>query len=140
MSVYLDASVLVSLFITDLHTSRARSFLVSKSPRLIVSNFASAEFASALNRRVRMQELVEDHAVSAFTHLDSWIGQGAQWVETTPLDIQQAQSVLRRLDLPLRTPDALNIVVAARLNAELATFDERMAECGRRLGLPVVGL
>jgi len=45
--------------------------------------------------------------------------------------------VLRRLDLPLRTPDMLHIAIAARLQAKLATFDDRMQSAATKLGLPI---
>jgi predicted nucleic acid-binding protein len=44
---------------------------------------------------------------------------------------------LRRLDLTLRTPDALNIAIAQRAGAAMATFDARMAEAAQALGLDV---
>jgi predicted nucleic acid-binding protein len=52
-------------------------------------------------------------------------------------DIAFAESLIRRLDLMLRTPDALNIAIAIRVGATLATFDVRMAEAARKLGAAV---
>ncbi len=57
-----------------------------------------------------------------------------------PSDLDDAQTMLRRLDLVLRAPDAINLAIAQRLGAELATFDIRMAECARALGIAVVAL
>ena len=59
-------------------------------------------------------------------------------VEAKAVDIAFAEAVLRRLDLNLRTPDAIYLAIAQRLGAELATFDIRMADCARQLGIPVV--
>ena len=53
-------------------------------------------------------------------------------------DIKTAEAFLRRLDLGLRTADALNIAIAQRMRAALITFDERMASSARVLGLSVV--
>jgi predicted nucleic acid-binding protein len=44
---------------------------------------------------------------------------------------------MRRLDLTLRTPDALHIAISGRVGATLATFDEKMAAAARVVGLPV---
>lgn len=52
--------------------------------------------------------------------------------------MRTAQALLRRLDLPLRTPDALNIAMAQRVEAALATFDIQMARAARTLGLHVL--
>jgi predicted nucleic acid-binding protein len=134
MSVYLDASVLVPLFIDDPHTSKAEQ-LLAPAAVLMVSDFAAAEFASALARRLRMRELTEDDARSAFALFDRWTGVETQYVRLLPEDLAGASALLRRLELPIRTPDAVNIVIAQRLGAHLATFDQRMAQCARRLGL-----
>jgi predicted nucleic acid-binding protein len=52
VNVYLDASVLVALFANDPFTQRADDFLRCKKPATTVSDFAKAEFASAIARRV----------------------------------------------------------------------------------------
>jgi predicted nucleic acid-binding protein len=49
-----------------------------------------------------------------------------------------ADQILRRLDVNLRTPDALHITIAQRLNATLLTFDRSMAAAARALGMAVV--
>lgn len=51
--------------------------------------------------------------------------------------MEEAANILRRLDLNIRTGDALNIAIAQRLEATLATFDGKMAENARALGVPV---
>ena len=71
MSVYLDASILVSLFTVDTLTARADAALRERSPLLMVSDFAAAEFASAMARRVRMQIITADDARAAFSTFDA---------------------------------------------------------------------
>jgi predicted nucleic acid-binding protein len=58
-------------------------------------------------------------------------------VETAASDIAFASVVLRRLDLNLRAPDAINIAICNRIGAALATFDEPMAKAARALGVKV---
>jgi uncharacterized protein len=140
VSVYLDASVLVALFTNDPLTTRADQFLRANVPVLLVSDFAAAEFASALARRVRTGELIADEARAAFSNFDAWISRATQRVEICPADVSTAQAFLRRLDLTLRTPDALNIAIAQRNAAILATFDEKMASSARTLGSPTAAI
>lgn len=135
MSLYLDASVLVALLTHDSLTQRAEALLQAHPQPLILSDFAAAEFASALARRVRTAELTAAEARSAFTTLDLWAARATQRAETTALDVATAGAFLRRLDLPLRTPDALNIAIAHRLGATLATFDTKTAAAAHALGL-----
>jgi predicted nucleic acid-binding protein len=135
--IYLDASILVPLFINDAFTSRAKAFLHSDAWLLIVTDLAAAEFASAIARRVRMGDVKEADARLVFSHFDTWTGQAARRVETSTADISAAEGFLRRLDLSLRAPDAIHIATAQRLGATIATFDDKMAECARALGTAV---
>ena len=48
--------------------------------------------------------------------------------------------VLRRLDLPLRTPDAINIAIAQRIDAALATFDDKMRAAATAIGVSIASL
>lgn len=136
MSIYLDASILVALFTNDALSERADAFLRNAAPvTVLVSDFAGAEFASAIARRVRMGELSADEARIAFANFDAWNARAATRAETAPADMAAAAAFLRRLDLTLRTPDALNIAIAQRLGAALATFDIKMAASAAALGV-----
>jgi predicted nucleic acid-binding protein len=53
-----------------------------------------------------------------------------------PQDIVNATAMLRTLDTPLRTPDALHVVMAQRVGAQLMTFDNSSA--ARSLGIAVL--
>lgn len=139
MNVYLDASVIVALFVIDAQTERADRFLTVRAPTLAVSDFAEAEFASAIAGHVRVGRLDVDRARSVLTAFDSWVTRTAR-VETRSADVAQTSAILRRLDLVLRTPDALNIAIAQRTGAALATFDEKMALAAKSLGLALAEL
>jgi predicted nucleic acid-binding protein len=136
--VYLDASVLVAFFTDDHFTLRADAFLDGYEDVLIISDFAAAEFASVIARQVRTKEFSAGSARDAFSSFDSWIARAAQPVEFGPLDVRTAEAFLRRLDLPLRTADAIHIAIARRIGASIATYDKKMAACARALGTAVV--
>jgi predicted nucleic acid-binding protein len=136
LSIYLDASILVALFTNDALSERADAFLRDAAPvTVLVSDFAGAELASAIARRVRTRELSADDARIAFSNFDAWTARTATRAETVPPDVAAAAAFLRRLDLTLRTPDALNIAIAQRLGATLATFDAGMAASAAALGV-----
>ena len=139
MIAYLNASVLVALFTNDALTARADAYLRTHTPIVLVSDFAAAEFASAISTRVRMAELTSAEAQTVFSNFDAWTARAAQRIETGAADVKAAEAFLRRLDLTLRTPDALNIAIAERAAATLVTFDEKMAACARALGVAVAG-
>ncbi len=137
MTLYLDASLLVALLTNDALTARADALLRSRMPTLVVSDFAAAEFASALARRMRTREITADEARLAFATFDTWTARAARRIETTAADVKAAEAFLRRFDPTLRTPDALNIAIAQRVGATLGTFDETMAESARALGTSI---
>lgn len=70
--VYVDASVLVALLANDPLTGCADAFLRTKTPVLVVSDFAAAEFASAIARRVRTGEITPDEGRGGFSAFDAW--------------------------------------------------------------------
>jgi predicted nucleic acid-binding protein len=105
---------------------------------LIVSDFAAAEFASGISRHVRTRAMTADDARSVFSEFDEWAAREAERVGMTSSDIAHAEMFLRRLSSALRTPDALHVALAHRMNASLLTFDKTMAAAARLLGIEVI--
>ena len=134
MSLYLDASVIVALFTDDPFTQRADSFLNNNLSILSVSDFAAAEFAAAIARQVRMREMSSRDARTVFSTFDAWSSRATERLNISPADVVSAEAFLRRLDLPLRAPDALHIAIAQRIGAMLVTFDQKMAANAAALG------
>jgi predicted nucleic acid-binding protein len=137
VSLYLDASLVIALLTDDALHARADRFASSDPGAFIISDLATAEFASALGRQVRMGAISIEEARAGLAALDVWTRRAANQVETTSVDIAVASSFLRRLDLPLKTPDAIHIAIAQRIGATLVTFDRQMAASARALGTPV---
>jgi uncharacterized protein len=137
VNLYLDASVVVALLTKDVFTSRAESYIRANAPILVVSDFAAAEFASVVARRLRVREITEPIARVVFAEFDAWVIRSTEPADTTTADVIAAAGALRRLDLPLRTADAVNIAIARRMGATLMTFDEKMAASAKALGVGV---
>lgn len=137
MRAYLDASFLIALFTNDAFSARAEQLLEPEKPVLLISDFACAEFASAVAKRVRVEQFGIGDARLTLSNFDAWMSRGSQHVSMTSSDIKVAEAYLRRLDLTLRTPDALHIAMVQRTGATLLTFDEKMAACARKLGTAV---
>ncbi len=140
MSIYLDASVLVAFWIGgDSLNARASELLRGASGIVVLSDFAAAEFSSAVARRVRSGEIGTDQAWAGFADFDAWRSRATQRLEIVSSDVSVADAYLRRLDLNLRAPDAIHIAMADRIGATLATFDRRLGDCARNLGVAVAG-
>jgi hypothetical protein len=101
VSVYLDACVLVALLMVDALTARADAFLRTNTPTMIVGDFAAAEFASAVARRVRIGDITADEARSGCSAFDAWTLRAMLREETVAADIRAAGAFLRRVDLTL---------------------------------------
>jgi uncharacterized protein len=139
LTVYLDASVVVSLFAGDANFERARR-IASGSDILVISDLTAAEFASALSLHMRTGRAAKGDVEAALERFDTWTRGMVERVEVLSSDVQDAETLIRRLDSALKTPDAMHISIARRIGATLATFDKVMAQESKRLGLAVATL
>ncbi len=137
MIIYLDPSVIVSLFVSDALSSQAHTILRSSRPQILVSDFACAEFCSAIARKVRMRELTLRDAQDVFGVFDEWIERDVTRIGLTSSDVAMTIRYLRRLNTSLRTPDALHVAIAQRVGATLLTFDSKLASAAEALGVQV---
>lgn len=141
MSVYFDTTFVVGLFVdSDAFAAGARALCSGSDDSYVVSDFVAAEFASVVARLTRMGRILKDQAPSLFGHFDTWRTRSTEAEDVDGVDIRVAAAIVRRLDLNIRAPDAINLAIAARIGASLATFDRRMAENARSLGIAVVAL
>ncbi len=137
MSFYLDTNILVALLTPEPLSGRAQDFMRNNLERLIVSDFAAAEFVSAIARRVRTREATIEDARRDLADFEVWAARSTERTDLNAGDVGAATAYLRRLDLTLLTPDALHIAIARRLDATLVTFDHGMAAAARALGMAV---
>lgn len=135
MSVYFDASLIVSLFVEEALSGRAETYVRNYRPHVAISDFARAEVTCAISRRVRIEDLTLVQARAVLADFDAWRLSEAADCAMNTADLWNAESYLRRLDLPPKTPDAVNIAIASRVAIELATFDDQMSASASLLGL-----
>ncbi|MFN0025194.1 MAG: type II toxin-antitoxin system VapC family toxin [Parvularculaceae bacterium] len=123
--IYLDTSMIVPLFLPEPRSKEAEGLIALRD--VLVSDLAAAEFSSAIAMAVRTGRIQLQAAQGVLTLFDDWTTDHAGAVETQSEDFIEATALIRRFDLALRTPDALHIAIARRLDAKLLTFDSRMA-------------
>lgn len=134
---YLDASAVVSLFIADKHSPVIRAYLRSQRPTVVVSDFAVAEFSSAVARRVRMGEVTPAQGSRLLNVFDAWVAANAERPDMDPSDIRVACAFVRRFELGLRAPDAMHLAMCQRLDADFLSFDVRQTGAALQLGLRI---
>ena len=127
MDHYLDTSVIVSMIVTDAHTTKATTWFEKTEPRSLVSSFAKVEFAAIISRLVRTSRLSAAEGRRALDTFDTWLAGDAQLVNFSKDDIEAADRMVRDFDTKLLAPDAIHLAVAKRLGATLITFDTRLA-------------
>jgi predicted nucleic acid-binding protein len=140
LRIYLDANVLVAALLNESTTPRVRTFVGDNAGRLITSDFATAETVSAIGRSIRTRSLTPEKGEAVIEFLDEWVFAFASVFGVDSGDIGAAKEILHDWSLGLRAPDAINIAIAQRLGAELATFDTRMAAAARKVGLKIAKL
>ena len=84
MKAYLDTSFIIALFANDAFSARAEQILEAEEPVLLVSDFACAEFASAIAKRVRVGQFGMSDAQLALSNFDAWLPRTAQQMSIPP--------------------------------------------------------
>lgn len=113
-------------------------FLTRKTTdKLLVSEFAAAEVASALSKLVRMAKLETTDALERLADFDVWRTAASATVDMVPADARLANAYARRFELGLRAPDALHAAIASRSGATLVTLDSRLMAAAKALGIAV---
>ena len=138
MALYIDASVLVSLIWVEPDTQWAQALILPATAERLISDFAAAEVASAISRRVRMGQTTSQAASEILLRFDRWSVADATSVQTTTADIAEAARLVRRFELRLRAPDALHLALARRHDADLVTRDQGMIRAAEMIGAAVI--
>jgi len=138
LSVYLDTSVLVSIYYPESITTKVRKFLTDKKG-LSTSLFSIVEFSSAINRKILMNELSKQNGLKIINRFQSDIEEGYYKVYSfSPDDLTGANNfIIDNLGrVSLRTVDALHIAIALRKKCDLfVTADRTQAKSSKKLGL-----
>jgi hypothetical protein len=137
LSVYADASFLVSLFASDAHTHKAEAF-ASAGHAITYSTWTRAEFYAAIGTRLRQAKPGQRATLLAAEDVfERWSGRAAPAIGASGDDIAHAERLVRSRALKLRAPDALHLAVVLRAATELVTFDQGMASAATALGVVV---
>ncbi len=135
MTVWLDASIVMSVVAVETTSSAVDRALTRTTGALLVSDFCVAETSSAIARLVRVGEKSPLEAAHLYEELDAWVADLAERRNIEPEDVALATDFVRDPRLSLRAPDAIHIAAANRLGATLLTLDKGMARAADALGV-----
>ena len=138
MIVYVDTSLIVSVYVSDLHSARADALLQS-NPRMPVTPLHIAEWAHAVSQYVFRGQMSALEAARLTREFDADRAAGL-WTDVVFPDhaFDLCADLARRHGpkLGVRTLDSLHVACALELKAErFWTFDERQAKLAKAVGL-----
>ena len=138
MSVYLDTSVLISIYYPEPITPKVRTFLTNQKG-LSTSLFSLVEFSSAVNKKILNRELPKQNGFKIINRFQDDIEEGYYKVYPfSPDDLTGANNYIKDNlgRVSLRTVDSIHIAIALRGKCDLfVTADKTQAESAKKLGL-----
>ena len=134
--MYCDTSALLKLYVREAG-SEAFNAATERRTDVFVSELTLTELVSALARPLRRGELRADAVRRIQGAIIRGIDNGEyRRVDLTPAVHRHAEHLLVTLRVPLRAADALHLALAGSARAAtVATFDTRLAEAARAIGL-----
>jgi uncharacterized protein len=135
LTLYLDASVIVPLAVTEQASEVTRGWINAQQDRFYTSHLAIGEAGSAISRRRRMSLLTDDQGDRALAALDAWLRSSVRVIDHDPEDIEMAAKWVRRPLPKLLMPDAIHLATCQRLRLRVVTGDVGLAEVAALLGI-----
>jgi predicted nucleic acid-binding protein len=139
--IYLDASVLFSLYLPDRNSAFAASLIASARAPLILSSFCEFETLNAFSLSVFRKEIIEQDAQRARKKLEINMESGTFLVRPLPENaFTRAKALAQKItpSVGVRAADLLHIAAALELGARaIYTFDQRQHQAAQAAGLSV---
>jgi predicted nucleic acid-binding protein len=138
LSIYVDSSFLVSLYLSDRHSHEARRRIMS-APPLWFTPLHNSEWAHAIGQHIFRGELSTSEAQRMNARIEEHLA-GGHWI-AVPLPenaFELCADLARRYGpkLGMRTLDTLHVACALEFKADrFWTFDERQAKLAKAAGL-----
>jgi predicted nucleic acid-binding protein len=139
MAIYIDTSALAKRYLLEAGSDAFEAFLQQCNDDCVISPLGSTEFESVLQRLRRQQLIDVDYAEQARQDFLADL-HSALWVlrPFAPSGFPQAARLMRTLDVPLATLDALHLAAALDAGCQgLATGDRQLSRAASSCGLTV---
>jgi predicted nucleic acid-binding protein len=139
--IYLDASIVVSLYLRDVNTPDALQLVNNATDDLIVSALCEMETVNAFALRVFRREMSQRNMNNAAKDLESDLRSSVfHWRPIPETAFTRAKALSRKItpSFGVRAADLLHIAAALELGAKtLHTFDQRQHQAAQAAGLTV---
>jgi len=138
-SIYIDTSALAKRYLNEQASAAFEAFVSERDDDFVISPLTVTEFESLLQRRLRLGD-IDKRFLSRTRSLLTQDMAAALWQvhPFDPIAFETAGRLLRELDTPLATLDALHLGSALAFGCgQLATSDKQLARAAHRAGLAV---
>jgi predicted nucleic acid-binding protein len=139
--IYLDASIVFSLYCADRNSVLAVSLIAAARAPLILSSLCEFEAVNAFSLCVFRKELLEREALGARRKLELNIDSGAYLLRPLPESaFTRAKALALKItpSIGVRAADLLHIAAALELGAKsLYTLDQKQHKAAQAAGLTV---
>ncbi|MDO8789768.1 MAG: type II toxin-antitoxin system VapC family toxin [Sulfuritalea sp.] len=132
--LYLDTSVVLALFVREPMSESIGKWIASRRQPLAFSDWGLTECASALGIRLRRGELGNDAATRALGAMTTFTNESCELIAGAGHHQKEAQRLLARFDLPLRSGDALHLAISQHVQATLVTCDKQLMAAAKAIG------
>ena len=137
--IYADTSALIPAFIREPKSDSVLAWLEASGERLVVSEWAIAEFASATSIKVRTGQIEGVIAKQAMTRFLDFAQKHCSIAAPQRAEFRRAAELAGDVDLKLRAGDALHLAIAEASNVQgVLCLDETMSDGAKAIGLHVV--
>ncbi|MDR3773241.1 MAG: type II toxin-antitoxin system VapC family toxin [Terracidiphilus sp.] len=139
--IYLDASIVFSLYCADRNSVYATSLIAAARAPLILSSLCEFEVVNAFSLCIFRKEIAEHEALGARRKLDMNIESGAYRLRPLPESaFTRAKALTQKItpSIEVRAADLLHIAAALELGANsLYTLDQKQHQAAQAAGLTV---
>lgn len=137
--IYADTSALIPAFIREPKSDAVLAWIESSGERLIVSEWAIAEFSSAAAIKVRTGEAVPGIAKQARERFLAFVEEHCAIAVPQRSEFRRAADLAGDPEMKLRAGDALHLAIAEASNVQsILCLDETMSNGAKAIGLDVV--
>ncbi len=137
--IYADTSALVPAFIREPKSEAVLAWLEASGERLVVSEWAITEFASATSIKVRTGQIDGAIAKQAMTRFLDFAQKHCSIAAPQRAEFRRAAELAGDVELKLRAGDALHLAIAEASNVQgVLCLDETMGDGAKAIGLSVV--
>jgi predicted nucleic acid-binding protein len=135
--LYLDTAIVLTLFVREAMSESVGKWIAYRRQPLAFSDWGLTECASALGIRLRRGELNSDSATRAYRAVTTFANESCELIPCAGHHHKEAQRLLMRFDLPLRSGDALHLAISQQVQATLISCDKQLVAAAKAIGAKV---